>query len=174
MAAGAPSIAALFAQRVVVGVGDLGVSNNPAITLSTYALGSCVAVVAYDPLLKLGGLLHLMLPDSTISPDKAIAQPAMFADTGLPSLFRSLIGLKADPGRLRLLLAGGASVLGGNDAFKIGERNIRATQDYLARKGFSVRHTLVGGTVNRTVHLNLSDGGVTVKMPDVTETRSLA
>jgi chemotaxis protein CheD len=174
MAAGAPSIAALFAQRVVVGVGDLGVSNNPAITLSTYALGSCVAVVAYDPAMKLGGLLHLMLPDSTISPDKAIAQPAMFADTGLPALFRALVGLKAELGRLRLLLAGGASVLGGNDAFKIGERNIRVTQDYLGRKGFPVRHTLVGGTVNRTVHLNLSDGNVTVKMPDVTETRSLA
>jgi len=68
---GSPTIAALFAQRVVVGVGDMGVSNNPQITLSTYALGSCVAVVAYDPVAKAGGLLHLMLPDSTISPAKA-------------------------------------------------------------------------------------------------------
>mgnify|MGYP001561206167 CR=1 FL=1 len=80
--AGAPSIAAIFAQRVVVGVGDLSVSNNIAITLSTYALGSCIAVAAYDPVVKAGGLLHLMLPESSISPDKAISQPAMFADTG--------------------------------------------------------------------------------------------
>src|SRR4051812_4147671 len=121
--AGAPTIASLFAQRVVVGVGDVGVSNNVAITLSTYALGSCVAVVAYDPVTKAGGLLHMMLPESQISPEKAAAQPAMFADTGLPLLFRSLVGVKADRGRLRIFLAGGASVLTGNDSFKIGERN---------------------------------------------------
>src|SRR5882757_10055279 len=106
-----PSIASLFVQRVVVGVGDLGASNNAMLTLSTYALGSCVAVVAYDPDSKASGLLHLMLPDSTISPNKAITQPAMFADTGLPLLFRALDGLKADRARLQLFVTGGASVL---------------------------------------------------------------
>ena len=69
--AGSPSIASLFAQRLVVGVGDMIVSNNAASTLSTYALGSCVAIAAYDPVVKAGGLLHIMLPDSTISPAKA-------------------------------------------------------------------------------------------------------
>src|SRR5690242_365262 len=102
---GSPTIAALFAQRVVVGVGDMGVSNNASFTLSTYALGSCVGVAAYDPLMKVGGLLHIMLPDSSISLEKAQKQPAMFADTGLPLLLRSLIGLKADLSRLRVLLA---------------------------------------------------------------------
>src|SRR5450755_4486220 len=129
--AGAPSIAAIFAQRVVIGVGDVAVSNNPQVTLSTYALGSCVGVVVYDPVMKVGGLLHLMLPDSSISPDKALTQPAMFANTGLPLLFRSLLGLKAERGRLRLFVCGGASVLSGHDTFKIGERNVRATLDYL-------------------------------------------
>ena len=89
----------------------MGVSNNPQITLSTYALGSCVAVVAYDPGTKAGGLLHLMLPDSTISPGKAQSQPAMFADTGLPLLFRSLAGLRADFATTRIFLTGGANVL---------------------------------------------------------------
>jgi chemotaxis protein CheD len=51
---GSPTIAALFAQRVVVGIGELGVSNNPSIPLSTDARGSCVAVIAYDPVLKVG------------------------------------------------------------------------------------------------------------------------
>src|SRR3954471_7007169 len=97
---GSPNIAALFAQRVVVGVGDMSVSNNPSITLSTYALGSCIGVAVYDPGVKVGGLLHLMLPDSSISPAKATAQPAMFADTGLPLLFRSLGGFKAERSRL--------------------------------------------------------------------------
>src|SRR5262245_7448547 len=122
--AGSPSIASLFAQRLVVGVGDLGVSNNTAITLSTYALGSCVGLAAYDPIAKVGGILHLMLPDSALSAEKAAERPAMFADTGLPFFFRSLSGLRAGHSRLRLFVAGGANVMGtGSDSFKIGERN---------------------------------------------------
>lgn len=172
--AGSPSIASLFAQRVVVGVGDLGVSNNVAFTLSTYALGSCVAVVVYDPVAKAGGLLHMMLPDSAISPDKALTQPAMFADTGLPLLFRAMIGVRGERSRLRIFVAGGASVLTGNDNFKIGERNIRATQEWLSRQGFSVRSSAVGGTINRTVHLDVGTGAISMKTPIGTEAYSLA
>jgi chemotaxis protein CheD len=171
---GSPSVESLFAQRVVVGVGEMGVSNMTAITLSTYALGSCVAVVAYDPFAKVGGLLHLMLPEAKISPEKAMKQPAMFADTGLPQLFRALTGMKAEPARLRIFLAGGASVLATSDAFKIGERNIKATMDFLSRHGFPVRHSALGGTINRTVHLNIGTGDITLKTPVVTDTLSLA
>jgi chemotaxis protein CheD len=162
---GSPGINALFAQRVVVGVGDMGVSNNPQITLSTYALGSCVAIVAYDPVARTGGLLHFMLPDSTISPAKAKTQPAMFGDTGMPLLFRSMIGLRGDLGRTRIFLAGGANVLCDADTFRIGERNIKAASQYLAEHGIVVRHTALGGTINRTVHLNVGTGDVTLKTP---------
>ena len=172
--AGAPSLASLFAQRVVVGVGDLGVSNNVAITLSTYALGSCIAVAVYDPIARAGGLLHLMLPESSLSPEKALSQPAMFADTGLPLLFRALFGIKAERGRLRLFIAGGASVLTGNDNFKIGERNIRATQQWLSQQGYGVRGSAVGGTISRTVHLDIGTGAISLKTPLATEAFSLA
>lgn len=118
----------------------------------------------------------MMLPDSSISPQKAAAQPAMFADTGLPMLMKALAGLRADPSRIRILLAGGASVLGATDTFRIGERNTRATRERLTALGLggSIRHTLLGGTVNRTVHLNVGDGSITIKMPDSIESRSLA
>ena len=169
-----PTLAFLFTQRVVVGVGDMAVSNNPQITLSTYALGSCVAIAAYDPAMKAGGLLHVMLPDSTISPAKASAQPAMFVDTGLPLLFRALNGVKVERSRLRLFLAGGASMLCNSDMFKIGERNLKATSDYLSANGLYVRHSVVGGTNNRTLHLDLSTGAVTIKGPNATEAYSLA
>jgi len=171
---GSPTIASLFAQRVVVGVGEMSVSNNPSITLSTYALGSCVAVVAYDPFAKVAGLLHMMLPDSRISAEKAISQPAMFADTGLPLLFKALTGLKGETARVRLFVAGGASVLCATDSFKIGERNIHATADYLKRHGYIVRQSALGGTVNRTVHLNIGTGAITLKLPTMTDTLSLA
>ncbi|HVU15755.1 MAG TPA: chemotaxis protein CheD [Candidatus Didemnitutus sp.] len=171
---GAPSVASLFAQRVVIGVGDMAVSNNSQVILSTYALGSCVGVVAYDAAVKAGGVLHLMLPDSTISPEKAAKQPAMFADTGLVNFFRALTGLKGDKSRLRLFVAGGASVISGNDPFKIGERNRQVTLDFLSKNGFQVTHAEVGGSINRTLHLEMSTGMVTLKTPTQTGQISLA
>ena len=169
-----PTIASIFAQRIVVGVGDMAVSNNTHATLSTYALGSCIGVVAYDPIAKVGGILHLMLPDSSISPDKAQLQPAMFANTGLPLFFRSLAGMKAERSRLRLFVTGGACVLASHDAFRIGERNTKATMDFLATNGFPVRQTVTGGTTNRTVHLQISDGAMILKTPEGSSNSSLA
>ncbi|MBI2513629.1 MAG: chemotaxis protein CheD [Opitutae bacterium] len=163
--AGSPTIASLFAQRVVIGVGDMAVSNNTQVILSTYALGSCIGVVAYDPGVKAAGILHLMLPESSISPDKAARQPAMFADTGLPAFFKALAGLRAERSRLRLYVAGGASVIAGTDPFRIGERNTRVTLDYLSQHGYVVRRTDVGGNINRTIHLEVNTGGVTLKTP---------
>ena len=171
---GSPTIASIFAQRVVIGVGDMAVSNNALVTLSTYALGSCIGVVAYDPVVKVGGILHMMLPDSSISPDKANAQPAMFADTGLPLFFRALNGLKGDRSRLRLFVTGGACVLTSHDNFKIGERNTKATLDYLAANGYRPRQVVTGGTTNRTVHLNVGNGDMTLKTPEGNAACSLA
>lgn len=172
--AGSPSIGSLFAQRVVIGVGDLAVSNNPQAILSTYALGSCIGLVAYDSAVKAGGILHLMLPESSIAPDKAARQPAMFADTGLPQFFRALGGLKVQSARLRLYMAGGASVIAGNDPFRIGERNIAATLRLLAQYNCPVPRQDVGGTFNRTLHLELETGRVTLKTPQSQTQWSLA
>jgi len=169
----APTIGALFSQRVVIGVGDMAVSNNAIVTLSTYALGSCVGVIVFDAVTKAGGILHLMLPDSTISPDKASKQPAMFADTGLPLLFKALAGVRADRTRMRLFVAGGASVLNGADPFKIGERNSLAVDKYLKANAYNVVGRDLGGSVNRTVHLEVGTGKVSLKMPDRTENFSL-
>jgi chemotaxis protein CheD len=173
MAAISP-ISALFSQRVVVGVGDMAVSNNDAVTLSTYALGSCVGVIVYDAVAHAGGILHLMLPDSSISPDKAMKQPAMFSDTGLPLLFRAMLGVRSERTRVRLFLAGGASVLNGADPFKIGERNSVAVLKYLKANGYAVAGRDLGGSVNRTVHLEIGTGQVTLKLPDRSEKFSLA
>jgi chemotaxis protein CheD len=171
---GSPSISSLFGQRVVIGVGDMAVSNNASVTLSTYALGSCIGVVAYDPVMRVGGILHLMLPDSSISPGKAATQPGMFADTGLPLFFRSLIGLKAERARLRIFVTGGACVLTTHDSFKIGERNTKATLDFLSRNGLRPRQVVTGGTTNRTIHLEISTGSMTLKTPEFNESHSLA
>ena len=171
---GSPSIGSLFVQRLVVGVGDLGVSNNPMLTLSTYALGSCIAVTVYDPVTKVAGLLHLMLPESSISPEKAVNQPAMFADTGLPLLFRSVGGMGAQRARLKILVAGGASVLSDSQVFRIGERNTENTLGWLQRHSFRVDRTAVGGGTNRSVHFEVATGNGQLKTGTATETFSLA
>jgi chemotaxis protein CheD len=154
------SVLSMFAQRVVIGVGDMAVSNSTGVVLSTYALGSCIGLVAYDPVVKVGGILHLMLPESRISPQKA-----MFADTGLPLFFQQLAGFRAQASRTRLFVAGGASVLSGTDPFAIGERNTRATLEFLTRNGLTARRTEVGGSINRTIHLEMASGSLSLKTP---------
>lgn len=164
--ADAPPLAPALSQRVVIGVGDMAVSNDGQSVLSTYALGSCIGVVAFDPAANVGGVLHFMLPESGIAPDKARKQPALFADTGLALFFSALRGLSVDASTLQILVAGGASVLGGPDPFKIGERNARATLEFLDRHGYAARHTLVGGGTNRSLHLDLATGAVTLTTPN--------
>ncbi len=162
---GSPSLPTFFSQKVVVGVGDVAVSNNPNVVISTFALGSCVGIVVYDSAMKVGGLIHIMLPDSSLSPDKAQKQPAMFADTGIPLMFRNLMGLKAERSRMKAFVGGGASVISGSDMFKIGERNIAAVKKIINTIGISVVKADLGGVNNRTVHLNVGTGEVSLKTP---------
>lgn len=171
---GSPTLPTLFQQRVVVGVGDVAVSNNTNVIVSTFALGSCVGIVVYDSEVKVGGLIHIMLPDSTLSPDKAQRQPAMFADTGIPLMFRNLMGLRAERRRLKAFVAGGASVISGSDMFKIGERNIAAVKKMINTLGIPVIKADIGGVNNRTVHLNINTGEVSLKTPVGTSKFSLA
>src|SRR6266496_2326919 len=83
-------------KTLVVGVADMVTSNDASAELVTYSLGSCLGVTAYDLERKIGGLLHLMLPDSSIDAVKAATLPLMFVDTGIPRLFRAVCNLGAD------------------------------------------------------------------------------
>ena len=143
----------------------MAVSSDACAVLSTYSLGSCIGVVAYDGAAMSGGILHVMLPDSSIAPERAAKQPSMFADTGIALFLRALGGLGAERERTRLFVAGGASVLAGHDPYKIGERNTRAVLALLGERGYEVGRTVVGGAVNRALHLEMSTGLVTLTTP---------
>jgi chemotaxis protein CheD len=157
------------AGSIWVGVGDFAVSGDPLDVLTTSGLGSCIGIAAFDPAARIGGILHFMLPDSNISPKHAAAQPGMFADTGLPEFFRALASLGATPETLRLLVAGGARVLTGEDPYRIGESNLRAALDYLSSNGLTVQHTSAGGSLSRSLTLELATGAATVKLPQARE-----
>ncbi len=172
---GAPSLAALagFERKLVVGVGGLAVSNNQNLVLATYSLGSCLGISIYDPVSRAGGLLHAMLPDSSINPEKAADQPAMFVDTGVSALFRAAYEFRAQKHRVQICVAGGAQFLDKSGFFNIGQRNLTCLKTLLGEHGLTVQAEDVGGLVSRTVHLNLGTGEVRLKASGETEEKIL-
>jgi chemotaxis protein CheD len=149
--------------ELVVGISDLKVSNNPADSMVTYALGSCIAVAVYDPAAKVGGLLHYMLPDSTLDAGKARETPGMFADTGIPLLFKSCYGMGADKKRMVVKVAGGASILDESNFFRIGQKNIMAMRKLFWRNNILIDAEDTGKNFNRTVRLDVGTGRVFIK-----------
>ncbi len=130
----------------------------------TYSLGSCIGVTIWDPEVRVGGMIHYMLPESTLSPEKAKARPAMFADTGIPLLFRSVYKLGAIKKRVIVKVAGGSQLLDDNGTFAIGKRNYVMLRKIFWKNGVLIDNEHVGGSLSRTLRLNIETGRVTIKM----------
>ncbi len=148
--------------KIVIGVGDLAVSNEPSTHLITYALGSCIGVTIYDPVAKVGGMLHFMLPSSKTNEEKAKNQPAMFANTGVPLLFKGTYDLGAKKERLVVCAAGGAEVLADDGHFKVGSRNRTILRKLFWKNDILVIGEDTGGSISRTLKLCMADGTVSV------------
>lgn len=142
----------------IVGVADCAVSSQASSSLITYALGSCIAVAIHDPVTRVGGLLHLMLPESSLAREKAQENPYMFADSGVPLLFRRAYSAGADKRRLIIHVAGGAQVVDDNGVFNIGKRNYLAVRKLLWQAGLLIHAEDVGGNESRTVRLEVGSG----------------
>ncbi|HOI74171.1 MAG TPA: chemotaxis protein CheD [Syntrophales bacterium] len=153
---------------IVVGISDIKCSNRKEDVLVTYALGSCIAVAVHDPVAGVAGLLHFMLPDSTLDQAKAGQAPAMFADTGIPMLFKSCYQLGAEKKRMTVKVAGGASILNDTDYFRIGKKNITAMRKIFWRNNVLINAEDTGLNFNRTVRLSVSDGKCLVKVSNGT------
>ena len=148
---------------VVVDIADFQVSADARADLVTYSLGSCVGVSIWDPEAKVGGMLHYMLPESAISPEKAKLNPAMFGDTGIPALFRAAYELGAVKKRLIVKVAGGSSLLDDNGTFNIGKRNYILLRKIFWKNGVLIDAEDVGGAVSRTMRLSIGSGRVSIK-----------
>lgn len=152
-------------KALVVGVADMVASNDASAELVTYSLGSCLGITIYDAVKRVGGLLHIMLPDSKIDANRAQSAPLMFVDTGVPRLFQAVCNLGADRGRLAVKVAGGAQLLDEQGVFSIGKRNHEALSGLLARNGYVICAWDVGGLSSRTLRMDLMTGEVTIKTP---------
>ncbi len=148
--------------KLSVGVSDLKISSGGVEQIVTHALGSCLGVTVYDPVTKVGGMLHAMLPNSSVDSAKAEKNPYIFVDTGIPQLFRQAYAAGAKKERIVVKVAGGASTRGANDLFKIGKRNITMLKKLLWKNGISISAESVGGDMSRTMYLYLATGETTL------------
>jgi chemotaxis protein CheD len=150
-------------MKIIVGIADMKVTDDHTASLITYSLGSCIGVALYDPAVKVGGLLHFMLPESKIDVSKAQKNPWMFADTGVPLFFKEAYKLGAEKRRLQVKVAGGAQILDDQGLFNIGKRNYAAVRKLFWMNNVLVSGEEVGGEVNRTVTIELGSGKVWIK-----------
>jgi chemotaxis protein CheD len=145
---------------------DYKVGSAPS-TIISYGLGSCIGISLYDPQTKVGGLLHIMLPDSTQA--RPTDNPAKFADTGLPLMLKDVLALGAVKTRLVAKIAGGAQMFAfqnATDIMRVGSRNAEAAKKILKDQGIKIIAEDTGGTYGRTVSIDLNTGVYKVKTID--------
>ena len=148
-----------------VGVADMKVSNGEEEVLITYALGSCLGITLHDPIAKVGGLLHVMLPSSENHQEKSKQNPYMFVDTGVPRLFQECYKLGAKKERCIIKVAGGAAAKNEEeDSFQIGKNNFLMLRKLFWKNGVLIAAQEVGGKDSRTMWLDVGTGEVTLKI----------
>lgn len=145
-------------MRHTVGVASMYVSACKDDVIVTHALGSCLGITVHDPVNRVGGLLHVMLPVSSIDVSKAKENPHMFVDTGVPRLFHECYRAGVDRGKLVVKVAGGAAFRDQNDLFAIGKRNYILLRRLFWKNGIMIAAEDVGGTISRTLFLEIATG----------------
>jgi len=150
-------------ELIKVGMADLKVGKNPD-SLISYGLGSCVGIALYDSQIKVGGLAHIMLPDSTQA--RASDNTAKFADTAIPVLLEQVLRLGALKNRVTAKIAGGSQMFSfaqATDVMRIGDRNVEAVREVLKSLSIRILADDVGGNYGRTVELLLDSGVFVIK-----------
>lgn len=161
-------------MRHLVGVADMRISSSPEDEIITYALGSCLGITIYDPVTRIGAMVHVMLPSSSIDPVKAAINPCMFVDTGVKNLFLESYKAGAQRNRLIVVAAGGACANGleQDDYFQIGKRNVTVLRSLLWKNGIILKNSDFGGNLARTMSLDIATGKVLIRINGTTEVLS--
>ena len=148
-------------EMIKVGMADLNVAKAPD-SLTTLGLGSCIGLTLYDPVAKVGGMVHYMLPDSTKL--KNNINIAKFGDTGIRELLKQVLALGANQRRLVAKIAGGACMFemsGLSSVGHVGERNEEEAKLVLEELKIPLVDT--GLNYGRTVILDCETGDFTIK-----------
>ena len=142
----------------MVGLGEVKITQDPSEVLTCLGLGSCVGVCMYDPVAKLAGMAHIVLPSSDGRPERAGGK---YADTAVPLLLETMLKRGAIKSRVIVKIAGGAQISkakGLGDAFQIGERNNDAVRAVLDANFMKIKGSDTGGHHGRTLRFYLDTG----------------
>jgi len=149
---------------MVAGMGEICVSADASTTLTCLGIGSCIALSAYDPVARVGGLAHIVLPEG--SEAETGKYPGKYATTAVPALLAQMSKLGAEKQRLVIKLVGGAQMIqaeGFGQVIQMGARNTDNTHKSLAQAGLRVAAEDVGGASGRSLWLQVGTGKVTTK-----------
>ena len=139
------------------------ISADPESELVTYSLGSCLGIAIYDPVVRVGGMVHCMLPLGNVDNGKAKTKPFMFVDIGLVMFLRQLFELGVTKSSAVVKVCGGATVLDNMNLFRIGERNYIIFRKLMWKNGMMIAAEDVGGKVTRTMRMEIATGRVFVR-----------
>jgi chemotaxis protein CheD len=140
-----------------IGIGELVVAKSPAILRTL--VGSCVGIALYDPLRKLGGMAHVVHPES----NGRLDQPGKYADTAIPELIRDLTRLGGEQRRLVAKYAGGAKMLNAFSYNPIGDLNAEMIERILTQIGIPVLGKDCGGKHGRRLAMDLTSGTLRIE-----------
>ena len=148
---------------IVVKVADLNIVAGDG-QLATLGLGSCVAICLHDPVAKVAGMAHVLLPNKSLS--RNAENPAKFPQSAVPLLVQKMEALGAEKSRLTARLVGGASMFGNlspSGAVQMGERNVVASRQVLEEQGIRITAEDTGGTTGRSIRLQAVDGALFIR-----------
>jgi chemotaxis protein CheD len=147
-----------FRPAQAVAIGEATVAG-PGGLLAALGLGSCVGLTAWDPLTRIGGMAHFMLPSGTRA-----GNPAKYVDTGLPWFLAALAAAGASIRRCQFKAAGGAAMfIGVSGSLEVGKRNVAALGEALAAAGQRLLASDVGGSIGRSIELDLGTGLLSIR-----------
>ena len=152
-------------NSIAVDLGELVVSHEADTVLVAFGLGSCVAVMAYDPVIQKGAVLHAVLPTANTQLNGASGLQTKYVDSGIEHLLANFpAALKTE--RLIVKIVGGAQMfpnLDSENPLNIGERNVGASRKFLRERKITIRSSRVGGNTGRTARLYIATGEMTVR-----------
>lgn len=149
-------------QRIV-GISEYAVSTDQSERLVTYSLGSCMGLSLYDPTIGAAGLLHSMMPTSSMDPERAAREPGMFTDTAVLALLTEMFELGARRRTLVAKVAGAATQVDQHGLFRIGERNLAVLRRVLWKNDILIAAQDTGGALSRTMIVETGTGQTYVK-----------
>ena len=143
-------------SKITIGIADMKMAQNSGM-LITYALGSCIGICLYDQKIKLGALIHIMLP---LNMEPGRKNTMKYADTGIRETLKMMEAKGASRRRITAKIAGGAKMfeIKGGSLSNIGQRNIESVHNTLKREGVKLLQEDVGGTVARTLLFDVGTG----------------